>query len=88
MDLSLAFELIGYAASVLVAVSLMMSSIVKLRVINLVGAILFTVYGLLISAFPVAMMNFFIVLIDLYYLREIVGLKSPFTSFEVQQKEG
>ena len=72
MDLSFAYEIIGYFASVLVAISLMMSSILKLRVINLLGAALFTLYGLLIGAYPVAVMNFFIVLIDLYYLRELI----------------
>ena len=34
-------EIIGYIASVLVAISLMMSSILRLRIINLVGASVF-----------------------------------------------
>jgi GNAT superfamily N-acetyltransferase len=75
MQPSVVYEIIGYAASVLVAVSLMMSSILKLRVINLIGALFFTVYGLLIQAYPVAVVNFFIVLIDLYYLYEIFSAK-------------
>ena len=37
------YEMLGYSASVMVAVSLMMRSINKLRVINLIGALLFTV---------------------------------------------
>ena len=88
MDSSLTFEIIGYVASVLVAISLMMSSILKLRVINLLGAALFTLYGLLIGAYPVAVMNFFIVLIDLYYLCELIPSREQFTLFEVQQGEG
>jgi hypothetical protein len=88
MDLSFAYEIIGYLASVLVAISLMMSSILKLRVINLLGAALFTLYGLLIGAYPVAVMNFFIVLIDLYYLRELIPSREQFTLFEAQQGEG
>lgn len=62
------FELVGYAGSLLVAVSLMMKSIVRLRVINLLGALIFVSYGLLIHAYPVALMNALIVAIDLYYL--------------------
>ena len=88
MDLSMAYEIIGYVASVLVAISLMMSSILKLRIINLFGAVLFTIYGLLIGAYPVAVMNFFIVLIDLYYLREMISLREHYTLFEVQQGDG
>ncbi|UCG22985.1 MAG: YgjV family protein [Chloroflexota bacterium] len=85
MDSSLTYEIIGYVASVLVAISLMMSSILKLRVINLFGALLFTIYGLLIGAYPVAVMNLFIALIDLYYLREMVSITRRFTISVVQQ---
>jgi hypothetical protein len=78
MDFLSVYEIIGYIASILVAVSLMMSSILKLRVINLTGAACFTVYGLLIDAYPVAVVNFIIVLIDLYYLYEIYVTKEYF----------
>ena len=79
MDLSMTYEIIGYVASLLVAVSLMMRSILKLRVINLLGAAVFALYGLLIDAYPVAVMNLFIVLIDLYYLREFITAKGYFS---------
>ena len=65
-----------------------MSSIVKLRVINLTGAALFTLYGLLIGAYPVAVLNFTIVLIDLYYLRETIKSKVYFLRFKLLQGEG
>lgn len=61
-------EVIGYAASILVAISLTMSSILKLRIINLMGSITFTVYGFLIWALPVAFVNLFIVFVNIYYL--------------------
>ena len=54
MDTQFWFEMVGYLGSVLVAVSLMMKSLWRLRIINLVGASFFTVYGLLIGALPVA----------------------------------
>ena len=84
MDIPLIYEIIGYIASLLIALSLMMSSILKLRVINLVGAIFFTAYGMLISAYPVAAVNFFIILIDLYYLNQIRSAKEFFRLLEVQ----
>jgi hypothetical protein len=79
MDSSMIYEIIGYVASVLVAISLMMRSVLKLRVINLLGAAVFALYGLLIGAYPVAVMNLFIVLIDLYYLREFITAKGYFS---------
>ncbi|MDX1663249.1 MAG: GNAT family N-acetyltransferase [Candidatus Promineifilaceae bacterium] len=83
MESAWLLEAIGYAGSLLVAVSLMMRSILRLRVINLIGAALFVVYGLLIRAYPIAAVNFFIVLIDLYYLREIASIEEYFTLLEV-----
>ena len=71
-------EFIGYAASILVAFSLMMSSLLKLRIINLVGAITFVIYGLMLPAYPVAFVNFLIVCINLYYLVQVVFTKEYF----------
>lgn len=77
-------EIIGYAASVLVAVSLMMSAILKLRVINLIGASIFSVYGFIIGALPVGLLNGFIALVDIYYLVEIFTTKEYFQVLEVK----
>ncbi|MCU8005587.1 MULTISPECIES: YgjV family protein [unclassified Shewanella] len=68
MDNTTIWEWVGYLASVVVAISLMMSNIKKLRWWNLIGAALFVAYGVAIGAYPVALVNFFIVLIDTYYL--------------------
>lgn len=77
------YELIGYLASVLVAISLMMHSVLRLRVINLIGGAVFTVYGLLIGAMPVAFMNFLIVLINIYNLRQMLKTREYFELLEV-----
>ncbi len=70
MSASTVYELIGYAASALIVISLAMSSIIKLRVINLIGAITFTVYGFLIGSLPVALTNIIITGLDIWYLRK------------------
>lgn len=61
-------EILGYAASLLVAVSLMMSSLARLRALNLVGAGLFAVYGWLVGAVPVLLVNGFIVVVNVVFL--------------------
>ena len=43
-------ELLGYAASALIALSMTMSSILRLRLFNLAGALGFAIYGLCIGA--------------------------------------
>lgn len=77
-------EIIGYSASVIIAISMTMSSIVKFRVINLVGASLFCTYGILIGAVPVALLNGFIVLADIYYLNRIFSQKEVFEILQVR----
>ncbi|MGI2171373.1 YgjV family protein [Shewanella sp. MF05960] len=77
MDSINIWEWVGYLASVVVAISLMMSDIKKLRWWNLVGAVLFVAYGLAIDAIPVALVNFFIVLIDIYYLVKLYREPAP-----------
>ena len=84
MDRQLLYETIGYTASVLVAISLMMSSILRLRLINLVGSAAFSLYGLLIHAYPVAAMNGFIVLINLYYLYRMLRAREYFHLLSVE----
>jgi hypothetical protein len=76
-------ELIGYLASGLIVLSLLMASVLKLRVINLIGAVVFTAYGVLIGSTPVIVTNAAIVLIDVYYLVLMLRDRSRDTYFEV-----
>lgn len=78
-----AAEIIGYIGSVLVAISLMMSGIVKLRVINFVGAAIFSAYGFMVHAIPVGLLNGFIAVVDLYYLYDIFKAEEYFRILEV-----
>lgn len=70
MDVTL-LDWFGYAASVVILVSLMMSSIIKLRWINLVGAVMFATFGFLIGSIPTGSLNLGIAIIDVYYLVRI-----------------
>ena len=71
-------EWFGYAASVVVAISLTMSSIVKLRWFNLTGATMFSIYGFVIDAWPVGFLNLFIVAINLMYLTRLYRARDDF----------
>jgi hypothetical protein len=61
-------EWFGTLASVVVAVSLTMKNIKRLRTLNLAGSLAFALYGFLISAWPVFGLNAFIVVVNVYYL--------------------
>lgn len=61
-------EILGYAASLLVAISLTMSSLARLRALNLLGAALFAAYGWLVGAIPVLLVNGFIAVVNVVFL--------------------
>ncbi len=74
----------GYCASIVIAISMTMSSIVKFRWINLVGASSFLAYGFMFSAWPVVALNIFIVSVDIYYLTKIYNKKELFDTLEIK----
>ncbi|KAB0465392.1 YgjV family protein [Vibrio kanaloae] len=64
-------EILGYAASIMVAISLTMKDIVRLRVLNFIGCALFTTYGVMIDAWPVVATNGFIACVNIYFLAKM-----------------
>lgn len=77
-------EWLGYLASLLVLISLLMNSIIKLRWINLLGSGIFSLYGFLIGALPVGFMNLGIVLINIYHLVKIYRSKEYFKILPIE----
>lgn len=71
MELS-TVEIFGYCASALIAFSLTRSSIIKLRWFNLFGSSSFCAYGILIGAYPVAILNGFIAITNVFFLRKML----------------
>lgn len=68
-------EYVGYLASILIAVSMFMKDIVKLRLVNLFGCIIFVIYAIIIKAYPVAVTNIIITFTNIYYLYKIFSDK-------------
>jgi hypothetical protein len=77
------FEVVGYAASVLIVAGLLMTSVLRLRLLGLAGAILFSTYAVLIDAIPVLVTNATIVVVHLYHLRRILRDRAREEYFEV-----
>ena len=76
-------EWLGYGASALVLISLSMSSIAKLRWFNLLGATAFAIYGYLIGAWPVTLMNTAIAGVNIYYLFQLYARQDDFKAIEI-----
>ena len=61
-------EFLGYMATFFVAASFLFKSIVYLRIVNSIGAILFVIYSVIITAYPVALLNAYLVVVNIYQL--------------------
>ncbi len=62
------YEIIGIAATLFVLASFIVNDLTKVRIINIVGAALFVVYGILIGAFSTWLLNGLLIAIHIYYL--------------------
>jgi hypothetical protein len=82
-----ALEIFGYIASILIAWSMAVSSIIKFRWINLFGALGLTIYSIIISAIPVAIVNALIVILDIYYLYKAYTKNEVFQTLELSEDD-
>lgn len=57
-------ELIGYLASIVILIGFTFKGESKIRTINMIGSLLFIMYGLLIKAYPVALLNALTILVN------------------------
>ena len=76
MNTTAIIELAGYLGSTLVVVSMLMSSVVKLRVINTIGSVISATYALIIHSYPLALMNICLIIINCYNLIKLLDRKS------------
>jgi hypothetical protein len=79
-------EWVGYAASVLIAVSMTMNNLWRLRWICTAGAAAFAVYGFAVKAYPVFALNAFIVATNLYYLLQMSTRRDYFSLLPVGEQ--
>lgn len=61
-------EIFGYVGMALVLVSMMMTSLKWLRVLNMTGAVICAAYGMLTNTWPTAMLNLGILIIQIVQL--------------------
>ena len=80
-----AIQILGYVASLIVFISLMMKSLAKLRVLNAAGSLLFVVFALATDSLPTAFLNLGIVVIDVFYFIRMTRVKDNFEIMTVQK---
>ena len=68
MSTALMIEIFGYIGCIFVIISMLMTSVVKLRVINTVGSSISAVYAMIGHSYPLAVVNASLVVINIYNL--------------------
>ena len=71
-------SIVGYAASLLLAISLLVNNDLKFRWLNTWGCLAFIIYGVLIQAFPIILTNTILFLINTFYLFKIYRTNENF----------
>ena len=84
MDTAMMIEIFGYIGSVLVVVSMLMSSIVKLRIVNTIGSIVSGTYALIVGALPLVLMNGCLIVINVYNLFKLLKTKQVYDLVDVK----
>lgn len=72
MNTALMIEIFGYIGSGLVVISMLMSSIVRLRIINTIGSTISAVYAVICGAFPLVLMNACLIVINIFSLIKLL----------------
>lgn len=67
----MSIEVLGTIASIIVLLSFLMKGEVKIRIVNIIGAIIFVIYGILINAFSVWFLNGALCIVHLYKLLKL-----------------
>lgn len=71
MDTKLILEIVGYTGTILTIISMLMASVVKLRVINSISNIISLIYALYCGTYPIAAMNIALFIINIYSLAKL-----------------
>ena len=61
-------EIFGYIGTALVVGSMLMTSVAKLRIVNICGSAIAAIYSLIIGTYPILIMNVAIVIINIVQL--------------------
>ena len=84
MNVSTIIELVGYTGSLLVIISMLMTSLTKLRVVNSIGCIVFATYALIIKSYPTAAMQACLLIINCIGLYNLSKNKKQYSITELK----
>ena len=79
--------LVGYTASIFLAISLIVNGAFKFRILNMIGQVIFICYGILINAVPIIIANAVLLCINIYQLIRLIKSNEQFQYVAIQQND-
>jgi hypothetical protein len=76
-------DALGWAGSALLIFSLMQARVLRFRVLNLVACLILIVFNAILQIWPMVAMNVVLSLINLWFIRKLVGDRHDEHAFEV-----
>ena len=87
MNGSIYLEIFGYIGTALVVISMMMTSITKLRIVNMSGSVISAIYAGICGTWPIVVMNVCLFAINGFHLVREARAKGASTKKEGQNEE-
>ena len=81
-------EIFGYVGTVLVILSMMMTSVLKLRIINICGGTISAIYSVFYAAWPVVIMNVCLIAINIFQIARALRHKKEFGHIITDTEDG
>jgi len=72
----LSIEILGIISGLFVLTSFVLSGEIKIRSVNIIGAMLFVIYGIVIGALSVWLLNSILICVHIYYLIKLKAKKN------------
>ena len=82
MESRIILEIIGYAGSALVVISMMMTSVLRLRLVNILGSAIAFSYAMAVKAYPVAFLNAFLIIVNVAKTIQLFRVEKNYSLIE------
>lgn len=78
------WDIIGYLSTIMILISFLMTSVVKLRIVSAIGSAIFVVFAIATKSYPTAIMNFGVVVINIYFLVRLLKAEKLTTMLPIE----
>ena len=86
-NINIPLEIFGYVGTVLIIISMLMTSLTKLRIINMCGAVISTIYSIIVGAWPIVVMNVCLLCINMMHVVKSFAQKKSLTDVKLNCSE-